>query len=295
LTLAPSGRAAASHTWFGIRRLFALAAKDEIAARITSHASWPEMSGYFKALGSSAELQDAIICLACEATFLTNQSLPATRDEFEQRQLAQWGRLGQVTTEVALTLRRTLEARSKVAHRLAGGTPRLWANSIADIREHAAYLMPRGFLHLTPWERLRHYARFTESMRERLFRLREDGSGVETVALTTFAPQWKRFTGWVARAMADQRQQATDAGEQARPASVKSKAPLPQTRRTAPAVNVDAGEWILQPGRLPAPLEAYRWALEEARIGLFVPESGAKFDASLLESMWKKVEITTPG
>jgi hypothetical protein len=71
-----------------------------------------------------------------------------------------------------------LEPRARVAQRISGGTPRLWAESVADLREHAAYLLPRGFLLNVSWDRLRHFPRYARGMRERLFALREDGSGI---------------------------------------------------------------------------------------------------------------------
>ncbi|MFZ4575198.1 MAG: DUF3418 domain-containing protein, partial [Phycisphaerales bacterium] len=289
VSLLSTPRAAQLQTWFGVRRLFAIAARDELGARIESLQDWGEASRQFKTLGTTEELRDALVCLACEAAFMTGQARVTSREEFEQRQLMHWGRLGQATIEVCNAVFGALDARSKVASRIARGTPRIWATSIADIREHAAYLMPRGFLARTPWERLRHYARYAEAMRERLFRLREDGSGAETGALAQFGPHWKKYTGWIARAMTAERAVAEDAGESAKQKGTSTKAPLPQARRVAPTVNVDAGEWVLEPGRLSEPVEIYRWMLEEARIGAFNPESGAKFDAKALEAAWKSV------
>jgi ATP-dependent helicase HrpA len=287
VSLLPTPRAAQVHTWFGVRRLFALAARDELGARIESMQAWQEAARQYKPLGTTEELRDALICLSCESAFMLGQAPVTSRDEFEARQVSHWGRLGQTTIDVCGVIFRALEARHKVASRIASGTPRIWAISVADIREHAAYLMPRGFIIHTPWERLRHYARYAEAMRERLFRLREDGSGVETGALALFGPHWKKYTGWIARAMTADRAAAENAGEQTKTKPTNTKAPLPQARRVAPTVNVDAGEWTLQPGRLPEPVEHYRWLLEEARLGAFNPESGAKCDPKALEAAWK--------
>jgi hypothetical protein len=54
---------------------------------------------------------------------------------------------------------------------------------------------------------------------------------------------------------------------------------------------VDAGAWAAVPGRLPPPIEKYRWLLEEARIPLFAPHLAPKPPTVLadLDAAWKKV------
>ncbi|MCX5690695.1 MAG: hypothetical protein NTV94_13095, partial [Planctomycetota bacterium] len=137
--------------------------------------------------------------------------------------------------------------------------------------------------------------------RERLFRLREDGSGVESKALTDLAPHWKRFTGWVSTAMAQERQALEAAGAAAgaadeadraivAPSGLKGKAALPPSRRAATTVNADAGEWAQRPGILPQEVHAYRWLLEDLRLALFVPDlGGVTVPASRLEQAWAQV------
>ncbi|MBY0261871.1 MAG: DUF3418 domain-containing protein, partial [Phycisphaerales bacterium] len=222
-----------------------------------------------------------------------------TRAEFEQRLEDHRHRLATITREVGDLVSRILDPRAKVAHRLASGTPRLWAASIADIREHATYLLPRGFLLGVPDARLRRYPVYVESMRERLFSLREEGSKVEQSALAAFSPHWKRYTGYIAQAMSRERQKLEAAGESA-PAprgGPKTKAPLPQTRRTGAVVNLDAGEWALTSaatGLLPPAVDAYRWALEDLRVVLFAPQLAApggkpQVTTADIERLWKAV------
>ncbi|MGH7130566.1 MAG: ATP-dependent RNA helicase HrpA [Phycisphaerales bacterium] len=291
LTLAETPERAAALTRLGTRGLFALACREELEHRFDALPGWDEMQKYFGALGTPAELRDQLALVIAERVFLSGQPAIRTRADFEERQSGGWGRLGQATMEVGGIVARILEPRFRVAHRLSGGTPRLWAASIADIREHAAYLMPKGFLAMVPWERLREYPKYSQAMRERLFKLREDGSGAETAALAQVSPPWKRFTGWVARAMSEERAAATQAGEAAvKCATGKGKNPLPAARRAAPTVNLDAGEWAMQPGRLPAEVEAYRWALEELRVALFAPEMGGATTVKKLDELWAKVE-----
>ncbi len=300
LTLLDSAHAAQLHTPRGVRALFALACRDELDHHLAALPQWADMVRHFAQLGPPEELRAGLSRLIAERTFMAGQPPVRSREAFEQRKADCWGRLAAATREVADTIARTLEPRFRIAQRFSGGTPRLWAASIADIREHAAYLMPRGFLLNAPWERLRQYPRYVECMRSRLFALREEGSGVETAALAKVAPQWKRFTGWVAGAMSAQRTQAESAEEptphQPSGDGRKSKAPLPKARRAAPTVNLDAGEWAMQPGHLPPGVERYRWALEEFRVALFAPEAASKttVTAADLETLWKNAQVEPP-
>lgn len=289
LTLFATPADAALHTPRGLRRLFALACAEELGYTFDALPIVQESVKAYKPLGSAEELQDAMICLTVERVFLAAQAPIRSGQQFEERLASGRGRLAQIARDTAQTIHTILEPRARVAHRLSGGTPRLWAASIADIREHAAYLMPRGFLLLVPWEHLRRYPAYAESMRQRLFALREEGSKAETDALRVFGPHWKKFTAWVAA-----QQSAERARLEAHPATTQKpdarKAPLPQTRRSGQTVNLDAGEWAMLPGNLPGPVERYRWALEELRLGLFTPELGnAGITAGAMAKLWESV------
>jgi len=316
--LEDAGEALAS-TYFGIRRLFVLACSDELGERFQAMGEWGEMARWFAPLGTQAELADSLACAVCDRVFLWNQARVTSREQFEARRDEHWGRLGQASIEVTALVARLLDARFKLAGRLAGGTPRLWATSIADIREQSAYLLPIGFLKRTRWDRLRHVSRYVEGMRERLFALREDGSGVESRALVELAPKWKRWTGWVASKMAAERASVTvegtlrgvarsdpdralvavkaGAGKPGAGATgedeggLRARAALPNARRAAPTVNADAGDWAAQAGVLPAAVDRYRWLLEEYRLSLFAPAlvQGVTVQAAAVDEAWARV------
>ena len=279
----------------GVRRLFVLAAKDELEQRSLALPNLGDLEKWYGAgsgIGSARDLHDAISCITCERVFMFGQPPVRDRDAFEERLQQQWGRLGQTIIDTASVLSRILEPRFLVAKRLSTGTNRLWATSIADIREHAAYLMPPSFLHLAPWDRLQRYPIYAQAMRQRLLNLREDGSGAETRALAAISPWHKRFTGWVARAMTAERQRDQAAGASAT-TSVKPRGGMPLSRRAAPTVNADAGLWAMQPGALPVEVDALRWAIEEFRVAMFAPELGGASapDVKRLESLARGAEL----
>ncbi len=284
LTLVASKEEAAAATVLGVRRLFAIACKEQIAHELDALAAWPELVKHYGHFGTAAALRSDLTCLIAERAFLVGGVVPRTAEEFDERQQAGWGRLSVVVRDVADVVGRILEPRFLVAKRLASGTNRHWAASMADLREQAAYLMPPGFVLLVPWERLKEFPRYSAAMRARLLALREDGSGNERQLMEQYLPHWKKYTGWVAAAMSREREE-TEGG----PAATKTKAALPQSRKAAPTVNLDAGAWAMQPGRLPAAVEKYRWALEELRLAMFTPELASKNAPTVagVVAMWK--------
>jgi len=290
LTLLEDPALSAAHTRLGLRRLFAIAIREEAAARLEGWAGLKDLVRHFSAVGTPEELYDGVTSITADRVFLLGQPDLRTQAHFDDRLQAHWGRIGQSLIDTATTVAAAMDARFKIAHRLSSGTNRMWAASIADIREHAAYLMPRGFLRLVPWERMREYPRYVAAMRERLLRLREDGSGVETTALGDVLPRWKRLTGLVARRMSEQRITEASQGLLARAALTK-RAPLPGARRAAPSINLEAGEWAMQVGSLSKAESDYRWALEELRVSRFAPElaGGRIVLPEAVDAAWKRV------
>ncbi len=295
LTLADRVEIAGVNTPRGVRRLLALACREEVAHHLEANGHWEELCRQYAGLGPRAELLDEATCLVAERTFIVGQSPIAIKADFETRLHEQWGRLGASSREVCDLLAGILEPRAAIARRFSGGTPRLWAASVADLREQAAYLMPHGFLLLVGWERLRRYPVYTGVMRERLFSLREEGFSSETPKLNAVAPRWKPFTAWVVRAMARAREHAEAPPGQPSASSPGHKAPLPQARRAAPAVNLDAGAWAMQPGNLPLLVGEYRWLAEEFRAAIFSGDQprAQALDAQLT-SLWARVQRECP-
>ena len=294
LTIAANLAQGQAATHRGIRRLFALATREELTHRVESIASIAEIRKHFGQMGTTEELTGSLIDLIAERTFMEKQSPIRSAAAFEERLHAQWGRLGHTTAEIASMVAELLEARAWVAHRLSGGTPKLWIASVTDIREHAAFLMPPGFLRNAPLDRLREYARYVRSMKRRLETLRENGIASETKPLADLAPHWKRFTAWVnqgytaAKAEADRAAAEGIAVKPAAPAA-KGKAAIPagRAKRNVAVIPSDSAEWVMRPGSLPAALVPYRWALEDFRVCLFTPDLGGPVVTSKkLDELW---------
>jgi len=296
LTLVDSSEQASTLTARGLRRLFALAVRDDLALRLDSFASIADMRRQYAQLGSALDFDHSVIDLIVDATYLDKQPIIRDRQTFEDRLANGWGRLGIATRDTLEIAAETLEARQRIASRFGRGTPRLWANSVADLREHAAFLMPPGFLRHVPLDHFKNYPRYVQSMKRRLEQLRENGVASETAPLTALAPHWKRFTAHVAKAFAQAQADAKHAAEAANAAGIDQRAEsaptkkhaLPPARRGAPVVPSDAGEWSLRSGSLPPAMVTYRWALEDFRLCLFTPDlAHRQISTAQLDALWK--------
>lgn len=300
LTLVESAEQAAALTARGLRRLFALAVHEDLIHRLDAHAAIADMRRQYRQLGSAQDFDQSVIDLIVDTTYLDKQPVIRDRQAFEDRLASGWGRLGAATIEILDSVAETLEARQRIASRFSGGTPRLWASSVADLREHAAFLMPPGFLKHVPPEHFRNYPRYVQSMKRRLEQLRENGVASETVPLNMLAPHWKRFTADVAKSFAQAQADAKQAAEAATAAGVEQrvetgptkKHALPPARRGAPVVPSDAGEWSLRAGSLTPNMMAYRWALEDYRLCLFTPDLAIRHvSAQQLDALWKSATV----
>ncbi len=270
VTVSADRELAAALTYGGIRRLYAIACREEVVHHIAAMAQLAEMKRWHASMASADQLEDALLVRVAERCFMIGQPLPTTREAFDATLQGSWGMLAAAAAEVGGLFAGFLEPRFRVAGRFAGGTGRLWAASVADMREQGAYLMPPGFLHDAPWARLREYPRYVGGMWERLRRLRDEGLSTDQAGMQMVSPLWKRFTAWVAAAMAAERAAEAERGGEAKSKTV-AKSALPPARRAAPTVNADAAAWAMGPAALPAKVAEYRWAVEELRLATFLP------------------------
>ncbi|MBY0307880.1 MAG: ATP-dependent RNA helicase HrpA [Phycisphaerales bacterium] len=324
LTLADSPESAHRLTRRGLIRLFALQCKDEVVARLRSlpDGGADAMYRHYGAIGDPSELKRDLVDLVCEQTFLTPSlgAQPATKNDFDARLQAQWGRLGGNTITIGKLVATVLANRHRVAHKLASGYPKQWETSIADLREHAAWLLPPGVFHCVPLDRLQHYPRYTEGMWRRLERLREGGTAKEAQTFPQVTAAWKRLTHWVHTHHAEARKQeeellggtprggtplrgvseeaSTTPPRSAGPPTPKPRNVLPQAqgqKRSRVVIATDAAAWAMQSiadAAMPPAVEQYRWLLEEFRVSAFAQELGTTqpVSAKRLDEAWTKVE-----
>src|SRR5690606_18467069 len=115
-------------------------------------------------LGTGRDLRDDLLDRVIAAVFLEDRD--ALRDEaaFQARLAGSRAGMGLPAQEIARTVQATLERLARVLAAL----PRVAAATAADIRSQLAWLVPSGFVRLTPTARLRELPRYLQAIEQRL-------------------------------------------------------------------------------------------------------------------------------
>ncbi len=261
LTLLESAAHARYATHRGVRRLFAIAAQNEIDGHLWGQKNRQKLALYYGPLGKPEQLMADLRLLVAERAFMSGPAAHVaaapirTREQFEKRQQERWGKVGLVAREVAELAERILQQRQQIALRLDKTVPDDWKDNAADAADQLARLCPPGFLASTPDQRLRDYPRYLEAIVVRLRKLDNGNSGRDTRSLNALMPLWRRYI--------------------------------------AAAGKVEQG---LLPRADPAALDEHRWLLEELRVSLFAERLGTSEPVSVkrLNDQWEAVGAERP-
>jgi ATP-dependent helicase HrpA len=192
LRLLDSADAAATATHAGVRRLFALRAKDELLYQVRLVPDLPQMSLHYAPYGGGEKLKSELSDLAAERAFQSDGPV-RTHGEFKRRLDQGWNRIGPSVREAAALVSRVLASRHAIAIRLGDRPPPAWAATAADIREQLLFLLPKGFIGSTPYEQLRHLPRYLDAIVRRLEKLQNAGLARDARWMAEVAPQWRRY------------------------------------------------------------------------------------------------------
>lgn len=189
--------AARAH-WRGLRRLFALALKDQAKA-IERLPGLRELALLYRDFGSEADLKAHLVEASLTRCCL-GEPLPEDEESFGLRCRAARLRLtlvaqefmrlaGQILVEYA-TLQKRLTALNKA-----------FPDAVADIRAQTAALLPKNFLTAFAWERVAHFPRYLKAGLMRLDKLRDDPArdAKSLAEWKTLAQPWQRESAARAR------------------------------------------------------------------------------------------------
>jgi ATP-dependent helicase HrpA len=177
LRLYDTFESAQAATRMGSRRLFMLAAKEELRRHTQYIPGIESASVQFTPLGSPAFFREQVQELIADRAFLGEMLPVRTEKEFAFRVSRGIERLSAAVHEVSPLITQTMAMYQDVARILAQTHPALYAESLNDIRDQLGELVPRDFLATKPFAWLRHYPRYLQGIRVRMQRLA--GSGVE--------------------------------------------------------------------------------------------------------------------
>jgi ATP-dependent helicase HrpA len=194
LRLVDTPEAAAQLTRGGLRRLFMLQTRQELAYIQRNIPGIDAMCLHFASIGSCDELRRQIAAAAADRALYDGAAVyPRTREEFAGIAEEAWRRLNRSAQEVAEVARRTLEAYHAVALQLQKPYPPLLRPSIEDMQRDLARLVPRDFLVSVPPAWMVHLPRFMKAIEIRLRKLTNAGLKRDQQAMQTIAPLWKRY------------------------------------------------------------------------------------------------------
>jgi len=116
-------------------------------------------------------LEDEVLGLIVERTFLEDGEPVRDADRFRALLAARQGRLAPVAGETTALVAEILQRYHAARAPLAGRIPPAWLPSVQDARAQLDRLVHRGFLLEVPWERLVQYPRFLAGITKRLEKL----------------------------------------------------------------------------------------------------------------------------
>ena len=155
----------------GLTRLFRLVLREPLKFYERNIPDFQKMSLQFAHLGSAEVLRDDLLAAMLYRACL-QQPWPDSEVTFKARIEQARPRLNLVGQELARTVAEILNEHATLMRRLPQA--RSWAAASSDIQQQLADLMPRRFIAITPWEQLRHIARYLRAIGMRLDKLRED-------------------------------------------------------------------------------------------------------------------------
>lgn len=155
----------------GLTRLFRIVLREPLKFYERNIPDFQKMSLQFAHLGSADVLRDDLVGAMLRRACL-QQAWPDSEAAFKARIEEARPRLNLVGQELARTVGDILNEHATLMRRLPQA--RTWAAAHADIEQQLADLLPRRFIAVTPWEQLRHFARYLRAIGMRLDKLRED-------------------------------------------------------------------------------------------------------------------------
>ena len=191
----PEG-AAAKHR-AGLRRLVALAIKEPLKYLEKNIPDLTRMASAYMALGTAEELRQQIIELALDRAFLA-EPLPVNEAAFAARITEGRSRLNLIAQEVARLAGVILVDFASAQRKLKDSRP---PKEVADdVAAQLQRLVPKRFLHGTPYAQLQHLPRYLKAVTLRLDKHRADPLR-DAQRLAELRPLDQRF----ARRLADQK------------------------------------------------------------------------------------------
>jgi ATP-dependent helicase HrpA len=158
----------------GLRRLFALALKEQVKSIDKGLPGMRELAMQFMAMGTERELKDQLLATTLNRVCMSTP-LPTNRGEFEARVAAVKPRFVLVANEIMRLVGAILTEQLALQKKLAAAQ-KVFGLAYADIAAQMERLLVKGFIVVTDYERLSQYPRYLKAANLRLEKMRADAA-----------------------------------------------------------------------------------------------------------------------
>ena len=144
---------------------------------------------------SKSELQEELVALIVDLTFVEDMPSIHNADEFQTRIDGRKADLMSVANDVLQQVGEILERYHEVRKQLAGANKINWMASVADINQQLERLVFKGFLQFTPYSQLQHIPRYLKAITLRLDKLNHAAARDQQL-LREMQRQYQKWQEW---------------------------------------------------------------------------------------------------
>ncbi|MCW5767229.1 MAG: ATP-dependent RNA helicase HrpA [Phycisphaeraceae bacterium] len=147
----------------------------------------------YATIGNAEELKRDLLWLVAYRAFMPEGEIARTERDFRERAAAGYSGVDSVASEVVETIGAVLRAHQSLRLRIAGMSAPLLRDVVAEVDRWETTLIYKGFLVMTPWERLVHLPRYIRSGEHRLMKLGNAGLQRDARMAEQIAPYERRL------------------------------------------------------------------------------------------------------
>ena len=167
IRLFDTGGAAEASLRGGVRRLLRLALKEQMKQLDKNLPGFTQAALALRTLAPADDLKDDLVLAIADRAFIGEDELPRSEKAFEAAKQRARTRLPAVREAGCRLLVAIAEEWQRAQQRL-NAAPKALSQPVADIRTQVGRLVFKGFLSLTPWERLHDLPRYLKAAQRRL-------------------------------------------------------------------------------------------------------------------------------
>jgi ATP-dependent helicase HrpA len=193
LRVLPSADAAAEAMRIALPRLYMLEAPGAFSNIRRLIPGLQTLALAYATIGNAEDLKRDLLWLIAYRAFMPGGEIVRAEQAFRARARDGYARVDSVASEVVETVGAILGANQALRLRINGMNTPMLRGVVAEVEHWASTLIYRGFLVMTPWERLVHVARYVRAGEHRLMKLGNAGLARDARMAEQVAPFERRL------------------------------------------------------------------------------------------------------